>query len=619
MTLAMTGLTKQEVQPVPSAAAGPLDALVRDLFGASTFEDASVLTLGAMLAVADGALRKSAFASRGRIVRGVVHLRTDAYRGLAALEAGATDLSGDDDEGAGRRLSSTTAWRWVVETRHSVSIDVHVGRIELYGGGDGAHAGGPLRNEAFDGAETRVGLIARDVTHLYVVPLRGPMGVVRGMISLEAACRAAIGTAFLWRDCAETLQLLADLAAPYLAALPRRPAPAPEVDPLLPVVGPSMQGTVEMLRTFARQEEPVLITGPTGAGKSRMAEWCHAQSARRGKPFEVLDLCGVPESLQMAELFGWKKGAFTGAVRDKPGYVAQARGGTIFIDEIDSLSLAAQAGLLHVLEEQRYRALGDDGREVAADVRFIIGTNANLQSAVRERRFREDLYYRINVLPVRLPPLRDRPDEIALWARYMASRRHRAAASGGSISVTPEAERYLEAQPWPGNLRQLDNIVRRAYALAVVPHGGRPPATLVLEADHLRRAMAYEEAGRDDSLFDAMLAAAAAFVHETEKRGADGRTLDLTDAFKGFVLGVATEKLGDRDQAFAFLGREKAVSSRNHHKVFRHEMERVREFCRTFGEPRVPFSGLREADDPGSRPPEESAPGRERGSKPLPP
>jgi DNA-binding NtrC family response regulator len=569
---------------------------LQELLGATTFEEAALVALRAMLGIAETTLAASPFAQKsGRVVRGVVHLRPgDAYRGLAALEASAAELSKNDDE-AGTRLTSTTAWRWVAETRRSVSIDVHVGRIEFPHGGEAQ----PARSERapgtaeFNGMETQVGLIARDVTHLHVVPLRGPMDAVSGMISLEAACRPAIGTSFIWPACAEGLQLLADVAAPYLAALPRKPTAATWVDPLLPVVGPSMRGLIDILRTFARQEEPILVTGPTGAGKSRLARWCHEQSSRRDKPFEVLDLCAVPEQLQMAELFGWKKGAFTGAVRDKPGYVAQARGGTIFIDEVDSLSPTAQAGLLHVLEEQTYRALGDHGREIAADVRFIIGTNASLQNAVRDKRFREDLYYRINVLPVRLPALRDRPDEIGAWARYMAGRRHRTATAEGSVSLTPGAELYLAAQPWPGNLRQLDNIVRRAYALAVVGHEGQPPSTLVLEERHLRRAVAYEEHEENQSLVDVMLAAAASFVKEAQKRGTAALDLDLTDAFKGFVLGVATETCaGSRDEAFTLLGKEKLAQGRNHHKVFRREIDRVEEFCRVLGERRVPFSDL---------------------------
>ena len=573
-----------------------LGSFLQDLLRSSTFEEAALLTLRTMLGVARATLEASPYARNGRIVRAVVHLRPgDAYQGLAALEATAAELSADDDDEVGTRLTSTTAWRWVAESKRSVCIDVNVGRIEFSKGGDppSFREGRPPAAAEFSGVATQIGLIARDVTHLHVVPLRAPLGIVGGMISLEAACRPAIGAPFIWAECADTLQLLADVSAPYLSSTPKKARSGGQVDPFLPVVGPSMRGLIDMLRTFARQEEPILITGPTGAGKSRLARWCHEQSERRSKPFEVLDLCAVPEPLQMAELFGWKKGAFTGAVRDKPGYIAQARGGSVFIDEVDSLSPTAQAGLLHVLEDRTYRALGDDGREISADVRFIIGTNASLQNAVRERRFREDLYYRINVLPVRLPPLRDRQDEIGLWARYMASRRHGNAASEGGVSLTKEAELFLGRQTWPGNLRQLDNIVRRAYALALGTHSGQPPATLVLDEEHLRRAMAYEEHEENESVADMMLAAAASFVNEAHKRGAAALDLDLTDAFKGFVLGAATEKFaGDRDEAFTLLGKEKLAKARNHHKVFRRELERVEEFCRALGERRVPFAEL---------------------------
>src|SRR5206468_257763 len=135
--------------------------------------------------------------------------------------------------------------------------------------------------------------------------------------------------------------------------------PARSTDPLLPVVGPSMEGLINLLRVFSRQEETVLISGPTGTGKSRLARWCHAQSPRRERTFETVDLQTVPVDIQMAALFGWRKGAFTGAVGDQAGWVEQADGGTLFLDEVDKLSLSAQAGLLQLLEERRYRVLGD--------------------------------------------------------------------------------------------------------------------------------------------------------------------------------------------------------------------------------------------------------------------
>jgi hypothetical protein len=151
------------------------------------------------------------------------------------------------------------------------------------------------------------------------------------MISLEASCMAALGQEFIWRDCEERLQLIADVAAPFLGSLPLRPIGPPAGDEFLPVIGSTMSRLLPILRVFAQENETLLISGPTGAGKSRLARWCHEHSPRRQGPFEVLDLMTVPEELQMAELFGWKKGAFTGAARDSPGSVTRAEGGTLFI------------------------------------------------------------------------------------------------------------------------------------------------------------------------------------------------------------------------------------------------------------------------------------------------
>jgi DNA-binding NtrC family response regulator len=579
---------------VTSAAREPaLAVLLEELIGATTFDQAAQATLRAVVTIASAAHGESNFATSGRIVRAVVHFRPDdGYRGLSVVETNAGAPTRGSEES---RLSSTTAWRWVATTGRPVAVDVNVGRIVLYGAG-GVRAGvqplaaAPGGPEEFNGEDTRLGLIARDVTHLVVLPLRGGRGAVDGMVSVEASCRAAIGTPFVWERCLEGLQLVADVAATHLGRLPLARGKLRPADPLLPVVGPSMSAIVDMLSTFAQQEEPVLITGPTGSGKSRLARWCHERSLRRGKPFEVLDLCAIPEPLQMGELFGWKKGAFTGAARDNPGHVARARGGTLFIDEIDNLSARAQAGLLRILEEQTYRRLGDDGPEQRADVRFVVGTNANLQDAVREKRFREDLYYRINVLPVKLPPLRERPDEIPMWARFMANRRHAGDGAGDVVSVTPQAEMRLVAHGWPGNLRQLDNIVRRAYAVALMDHGGKPPGALVLDEGHFARAMAYEDDTPAAPLIDALLAAANAFVREAERLGPGGLDLELATALKGFVLASATERFeGNRERAFALFGLEKLAKSRNHHKVLRRELSRVEALCRAAGETRPPF------------------------------
>ncbi len=583
-----------------------LSKLVEALRATTTFEQAAGATLRTMISLTARSLAASPFASTGRVVRGMLHLRPDdGYQRLVVVEGAAGAAAGV--EATQTRLPSATAWRWVAEHQRAVAVDVALGRVAL----DPSRPGQAVSDPRFGGGElagqeSRTRLMQRDVSHLFVVPLRGPRAAPLGMISLEVQCRAATGRPFLWDDCGERLQLIADLASPYLASLPVEPTKPRDADAYLPVVGATMGSLIEMLQIFVEQDDPILISGPTGSGKSRLARWCHERSSVRTGPFEMLDLSSLPEELQLAELFGWKKGAFTGAVRDNPGVVARAKGGTLFLDEIDNLSLRAQAGLLHVLEERSYRILGDDGGERPAEVRFIIGTNARLQEAVRQKRFREDLYYRINVLPVKLPPLRERPDEIIPWARYMADRHHAKRAPGGAPRSPPRAEPTLLRQAWPGNLRQLDNVVRRACAMALMAHDGgirTIPDELAIEEEHVRKALAYdgsEEASA--SLVSTLLGAAAAFVHEAEKREGDTPLdLDLTDSFKGFVLGVATEKLGgNRDEAFKLLGRAQLVASRNHHKVLKRELERVEALCVALGsgEP-PPFSRALGAETTG--------------------
>jgi DNA-binding NtrC family response regulator len=499
------------------------------------------------------------------------------------------------------RLPSATAWRWVAERGTGVSLDVNIGRVQV-------DCRDPTRifsdrrfaEGDFSNTESRLRLIQRDVTHLHVLPLRGAHDRIDGTISIEVDCRLATGRPFIWGSCGQQLQQLADCAAPFLGALPLALVKSQASDPFLPVVGKAMSELVELLRVFALQGEPILLSGPTGAGKSRLARWCHENSEFGGKPFEIMDLSAVPEELQMAELFGWKKGAFTGAIRDTPGLITRARGGTLFIDEIDNLSARAQSGLLHVLEERTYRPLGESGTELPADVRFIIGTNAQLQKAVRERRFREDLYYRINVLPVRLPPLAERPDEIPMWARYMAARRHSIRVPEGNVEVSSRAEARLLSESWPGNVRQLDNIIRRAYSIALLPHAGVAPRDLVLDVEHVERALAYEGLQQKRPLVDALLAAALAFVEEAERSAQSGTflDLDLTDAFKGFVLGVAADKLGgSRDEAFRLFGRDKLVANRNHQKVFKRELERAESLCASIGQEGFPFARLVEGSE----------------------
>ena len=566
--------------------------LVHVLREAPTLEKAARLTLSALLKVACAALAQSEFVKKGKIRRAMLHLRPGAgYRQLVVEEAEPRDPQSGQRE---HNLFSATAFRWVTEHDQRVEIDVTLARVYVGGRRESVEVANELLGE-FSSSESRARLLDRSATHLLALPVRARSGAPEGMVSIEAECMAATGLPFIWPACSSTLELLCGIAAPYLISLPSAAGRTMPTDEFLPVVGKAMGSLVEMLDVFAQQQEPILICGPTGSGKSRLARWCHEHSPLQGKPFEVLDLSAIPEDLQLAELFGWRRGAFTGAIRDNVGVIARARGGTLFIDENGNLSLRAQMGLLHVLEERTYRSLGDDGNEKQAEVRFIVGTNEDLKRAVASKRFREDLYYRINVLPIALPALRERPDEIPGWARYLVNRSHRRSEADGDVELTAGAEKVLAAQPWPGNLRQLDNIMRRAYALANIGLGdARRP--IVLREEHVRRALAYEAPDSSESAGDSLLEAASVVVRLAQALEAKGTKLDLDllDGFKGLVLGAALEKLdGDRDDVFKLFDRERLVVARNHHKVLRRELARAEQLHGAIaGGESFPFSAL---------------------------
>jgi len=570
------------------------DALVQNtitaLPAAQWFDQAAEAALGGMLSAIAEALAELHPEGRGRVLRAMIHLRpNDSYRRVWVVEQDASPARAAAIEGA--YVPSATAWRLVTEHGTGLSIDVQLGTLRPWLPGGAKEIADAAAPGGFDSAETRDRLRERDATHVHVVPLRLPGGVLVGMVSFEARCPSAFAEV-LFPACHARLQLLSDLAAPYLAELPARSSPEPRLDDLLPVIGRSTAELVDLLRVFAQQDETLVIAGPTGVGKSRLARWCHAQSRRNARAFETLDLLSVPEELQMAELFGWRRGAFTGAVKDTAGAIARADGGTLFVDEIDKLSRNAQAGLLRVLEERLYRPLGDAAGDRRANVRFIIGTNQNLLESVRLGRFREDLYYRINVLPVRVPALAERCDEIPQWVSYMLARRHREGDGQGEAQIAADAVLLFTAAPWPGNLRQLDNIVRRAYAMALVESRGKSGA-LVLERRHAERALAYESDAGALPLVEHLRRAARAFVIEAERLRGSGAplSLDLADAFRGLILHAAVEKLGSSEDAFRLLGQEGLVKGRNHHKVLRRELEKVAELCRAVGEKPVELPG----------------------------
>jgi Nif-specific regulatory protein len=230
---------------------------------------------------------------------------------------------------------------------------------------------------------------------------------------------------------------------------------------------PAMQTVYELMNRVIPSDVPVLITGETGTGKELVARAVHYGGPRRDQPFVALNCGGIPENLLESELFGYRKGAFTGAVTDKRGLLETANGGTVFLDEISDLPLLLQPKLLRVLQSGEVRRVGDT-TDFRIEVRVISATNQNLAALVRERKFREDLYYRLNVVPIELPPLRARREDVPLlvshFLKQCAERQQKPIAG-----IEQAALSRLLQHSWPGNIRELENVIERATVLSAGP------------------------------------------------------------------------------------------------------------------------------------------------------
>ncbi len=231
------------------------------------------------------------------------------------------------------------------------------------------------------------------------------------------------------------------------------------------IIGKSraMKRLFELLETVAPTGSTILISGETGTGKEIVARAIHQNSPRRAQRFVALNCSAIPETLQEAELFGHVRGAFTGAVGNRQGRLEQAHKGTLFLDEVGTMSVALQMKLLRVLQEREFERVGDS-HTTKVDVRVIAATNSDLAKMVAEGTFREDLYYRLNVIPVQLPALRERREDIPLLVQHFLEK-YQASPSGSTV-VSQEAMRRLMAYSWPGNVRQLENAIERASAFS---------------------------------------------------------------------------------------------------------------------------------------------------------
>jgi two-component system, NtrC family, response regulator PilR len=321
-----------------------------------------------------------------------------------------------------------------------------------------------------------------------------PVAMITAHGSMDSAVAAMKAGAFDFVAKPVDLSALRNLVESALrlrrrAATAREPESA-ETDPPLLGDSPAMQQIRALITKLARTQAPVFITGESGTGKELAARLIHAQGPRRDGPFVPVNCGAIPQDLVESELFGHKKGSFTGAVADKDGLFQAAGSGTLFLDELADLPLSAQVKLLRAIQEKCVRPVGA-AREVAIDVRIISASHRDLAREVEQGRFRRDLFYRINVIELRLPALRERPEDILPLAGYIL--RRLAQTSGGAdgsspaqLSLSEAAGAALEHYAFPGNVRELENILERAVALCdgesiqvedlYLPAGERPEA-----------------------------------------------------------------------------------------------------------------------------------------------
>jgi len=304
----------------------------------------------------------------------------------------------------------------------------------------------------------------------------------------------------------------------------------------------------DLIEAVADSKTTILMTGPSGTGKSVLARAIHQRSSRSNKAFVEVSCGALPETLLESELFGHVKGAFTGAVRNKDGKFLAADGGTIFLDEIANASAALQVKLLRVLEERQFEAVGSN-KTKTVDTRIILASNRDLSNEVEQGRFREDLYYRINVVTIELPPLCERVGDVPLLARHFL-RMYCAQHSKKKLSITDEALEYLERYSWPGNVRELENAIERAVLLSKDSFIGPEDLPKSIKQQHGRQQEVYKPMSLKEALAEPeknVIQQALEAHHWNRQETAKALQINRTTLFKKmkqYGLYAEAERLG---------------------------------------------------------------------------
>ncbi len=290
-----------------------------------------------------------------------------------------------------------------------------------------------------------------------------PVAVITAFGSTENAVAALKAGAFYYVTKPLSLEQLRALVKSALS-LPQRPSLAKPGEPQLLGVSPAIEQVRSMIEKLARSQAPIYITGESGSGKELAARLIHGKGARQDKAFVAVNCGAIPENLMESEFFGYKKGAFTGAEADKDGFFQAANGGTLFLDEVADLPLAMQVKLLRAIQEKRVRKIGATAED-PVDVRVMCATHQNLTARVESGKFRQDLYYRLAVIELKMPPLRECREDIAILAGAVLDRLS-AAAGKAALRLSEAAQKALDGYDFPGNVRELENILERATALS---------------------------------------------------------------------------------------------------------------------------------------------------------
>ncbi|MCB9796287.1 MAG: sigma-54-dependent Fis family transcriptional regulator [Alphaproteobacteria bacterium] len=520
-------------------------------------------------AYAPGVAREESLGSL-RVLRALLHLRTDESYEALFVQAREGREPADP-------LPSASAWRLLQEGEGPVSCDLAVGKVQQ--GALFVHLD-EVGQTALSRESTRR-LRRREVTHFHATPLRLPGGRLIGMLVVEVDCDDAAGVPFgLWGAASRELADLGRLGALYLEHLPGRALPDVGAGPL-PGSSPAMRAKLNVLERVSSTEARVLLTGETGVGKSWLARWLHERSPRARGPFVEADLHQLPEDLATARLFGAVKGAWTDGEAQE-GCLAQAHGGTLFLDEVGELSPPMQARLLGFLDHGRYKRVGES-TDTEADVRVIAATNVDLQEAVREGRFRRDLYHRLARWPVAVPPLRERREEIPAWSRHFLTRCAARLGVSPPPTLHPALEAELASRPWTGNLRELEDTLER---LVTLEGGG------VLGVQALRALDSLLAPPPQPGASEALRRAAEAFLAESRARVSRGEApiplMTSRGALTGMIVAVALAQEEEPRAAARLLGLEKRLRGGNHLETFRRNGEHLQELLAELGEPSPP-------------------------------